>query len=73
MLAVGVSYYSLFVDGPFPVFFCGSLIVILLAFSQADLAFDQVAFPVEFGGYTGVAFFLGGGVDFCQLSFVEQR
>jgi len=39
--------------------------VVLFTFGQGDLAFDEVAFPIELGGYAGVSFLVSRGVDFC--------
>ena len=60
---IRVSNDALLLDGPFAVFHDVALIVCLLAFGERYLALDEVSFPIDLGGYAGVAFLLGLGIQ----------
>ena len=61
MLAMRVAHDALLVYGPFLVFLCGALVVVLLTLGQGYLHFDQMPLPIHLGGDTGVALLLNGG------------
>ena len=50
---------SLFLYVPLTLFSGGTFIELFFTPGQGYLAFDQVAFPVQFGGNAGMAFLLG--------------
>src|SRR5690554_6865126 len=72
-LAILLAHYTLLLDIPLAILDGVALVVILLAFCQCNLALDQVAFPIQFGGYAGVSFLLYRAEQFGQFAAIQQQ
>lgn len=50
-----------------------AFVVFLLAFTQGDLAFDEVVFPIQAQGYAGITFLLHGAEQLAQFALVQKQ
>src|SRR5690606_1868064 len=71
--AVRVPHYALFLDGPLAVLDHRTLVVGLLALGKRNLAFDQVALPVDAGNHRRITLLLRGSEQSRELLLVEEQ
>jgi len=68
-----VPHRTLFLNGPLAIFLDIALVVFLLALGKRDLTLDEMFFPVDLGGHTGVALLLDAGEQARQLFAMQQQ
>ncbi len=64
---------ALLIDIPLPFLDASAFIERMLTLGQCNLAFYQVAFPVEFRAHTGVSLLLDGRKNSCQFLLMQEQ
>ena len=63
----------MFLPRPVTIFFSFAFVVFFLALGQRDFTLHQVIFPIQRGGYTGVALLIDTAEQFAEFTLIEQQ